>query len=319
MAIISVIIPVYNGGKTIKRCLKSVLGQSFGDIEIIIVNDGSTDNTADIIREFDDSRIRVLTVPNSGQGFARNKGIEVSAGEYLAFVDADDEIESDMLEKMYAAAKRTGADVIQCNILDIYPDGSRAVQLPPLDETVDITEKGAYMDKYFTPCRHSYEVCNKLIKREAVGSLRFGDTKKYFSEDLLFNMELISRIHRITFIDNPLYLYYQSASSHLHKNADNRLSGLRELFRGYINGAPHDMKSAAAYTAAMVLAYSACDCKGSAAAREMLRSGEFKGYVKEALKRDCGVKRGLFLTAMRYAPLGIKVRLTEWYGGRWRK
>ena len=319
MAVVSVIIPVYNGEKTIKRCLESVAGQSIGDIEIIVVNDGSDDNTANAISAFDDSRIRVLTIPNGGQGYARNVGIEISSGEYLAFVDADDEIECNMLEKMYAAAKRTGADVVQCNLLDIYPDGKKVTQLPPLDGTVDITDKGEYMDKYFTTCRHSYEVCNKLIKKETVGSLRFGDTKKYFSEDLLFNMGLISRMRRIAFVNEPLYLYYQSASSHLHKNADKRISGLRELFRSYINSAPYDMKSAAAYTAAMVLSYSAGDCMGSAAAKEMLKSNEFKGYIKEALKRDCGVKRRLFLTAMRCASLGVKVKLTEWYGGRWRK
>lgn len=315
MAKVSVIIPVYNGEKTIKRCLDSVTAQTLADIEIIVVDDGSTDGTADIVTALYDSRIRLFTVPNGGQGYARNTGMDASSGEYYAFVDADDEIEKDMLEKMYAAAKCNDADVVQCNIFDIYPDGCR-VQLPLLDETVEITDRGAYTDKYFSTCRHSYEVCNKLIKRETVGTLRFGDTKKYFSEDLLFNLELISRIKRMTFIADPLYLYYQSETSHLHKNADERLAGLRLLFRDYIADAPYDMKGAAAYTAAMVLSYSAADC---AAARDMLASGEFKGYLKTALKRGCGVKRRLFLAALLYAPLGVKVKLVKWYGGRGQK
>ena len=318
MAKVSVIIPVYNGEKTIKRCLDSVTAQTLADIEIIVVNDGSTDGTADIVTAQGDSRIRLLTVPNGGQGYARNKGMDVSSGEYYAFVDADDEIEKDMLEKMYAAAKSNDADVVQCNIFDIYPDGGR-VQLPLLDETVEITDRGAYADKYFSTCRHSYEVCNKLIKREAVGSLRFGDTKKYFSEDLLFNLELISRVKRVTFIPDLLYLYYQSETSHLHKNADARLAGLRLLFRDYTASAPDDMKGAAAYTAAMALSYSAADCTGSEAARDMLTGGEFKGYVREALKRSCGVKRRLFLTAMLVAPLGVKITLIKMYGGRGQK
>ena len=315
MAKVSVIIPVYNGEKTIKRCLDSVTAQTLADIEIIVVNDGSTDGTADIVTAQGDSRIRLFTVPNGGQGYARNTGMDASSGEYYAFVDADDEIEKDMLEKMYAAAKRNDADVVQCNIFDIYPDGCR-VQLPLLDETVEITDRGAYTDKYFATCRHSYEVCNKLIKRETVGALRFGDTKKYFSEDLLFNLELISRIKRVTFIADPLYLYYQSETSHLHKNADERLAGLRLLFRDYIASAPDNMKGAAAYTAAMVLSYSAADC---AAARDMLAGGEFEGYLKTALKRGCGVKRRLFLAALLYAPLGVKVNLVKWYGGRGQK
>lgn len=315
MAKVSVIIPVYNGEKTIKRCLDSVTAQTLADIEIIVVDDGSTDGTADIVTAQGDSRIRLFTVPNGGQGHARNTGMDASSGEYYAFVDADDEIEKDMLEKMYAAAKSNDADVVQCNIFDIYPDGCR-VQLPLLDETVEITDRGAYTDKYFATCRHSYEVCNKLIKRETVGTLRFGDTKKYFSEDLLFNLELISRVKQVTFIADPLYLYYQSETSHLHKNADERLVGLRLLFRDYIASAPDDMKGAAAYTAAMVLSYSAADC---AAARDMLKGDEFKGYLKTALKRGCGVKRRLFLAALLYAPLGVKVKLAKWYGGRGQK
>ena len=317
MAKVSVIIPVYNGEKTIKRCLDSVTAQTLADIEIIVVNDGSTDGTADIVTALCDSRIRLLTVPNGGQGYARNKGMDASSGEYYAFVDADDEIEKDMLAKMYATAKSNDADVVQCNIFDIYPDGCR-VQLPLLDETVKITDRGAYTDKYFATCRHSYEVCNKLIKRETVGALHFGDTKKYFSEDLLFNLELISRVKRVTFIADPLYVYYQSETSHLHKNADERLAGLRLLFRDYIASAPDDMKSAAAYTAAMVLSYSAADC-ADGTARDMLKGGEFEGYLKTALKRGCGVKRRLFLAALLYAPLGVKVKLVKLYGGRGQK
>ena len=318
MAKVSVIIPVYNGEKTIKRCIDSVTAQTLADIEIIVVNDGSADGTADIVKSLDDNRIRLFTVPNGGQGYARNKGMDASSGEYYAFVDADDEIEKDMLEKMYAAAKSSGADIVQCNIFDIYPGGGR-VQLPLLDETVEIADRGAYTDKYFSTCRHSYEVCNKLIKKEAVGTLRFGDTKKYFSEDLLFNLELISRVKRVTFIADPLYVYYQSETSHLHKNADERLAGLRLLFRDYIASAPDDMKSAAAYTAAMVLSYSAADCAKSKAARDMLTGGEFKGYVREALKRSCGLKRRLFLTAMLCVPLGVKMTLIKMYGGREQK
>lgn len=317
MAKVSVIVPVYNGEKTIKRCLLSIINQPLSDIEIIVVNDGSTDGTLSLVGEVSDSRINVITTENSGQGFARNRGLDAAMGEYIAFVDADDTIETDMLEIMYAAAERANSDVVQCNLYDIYPSGEKRVQLNLTDETVEITDKARYTDRYFTTCRHSYEVCNKLIKKSVIGDLRFGDTRKYFSEDLLFNLELISRIKKITFVSKPLYNYYQSDTSHMHSGGEKRLVGLLALFRDYISTADDEMKKAASHTAAMILSYSAGACAESEAARKMLESEEFKGYIKTALKRECKPSHRLFLKAMRFAPLSVKITICKMYGGRW--
>ena len=199
---VSVIIPVYNGRETIARCLESVMGQTLSDIEIIVVNDGSSDDTLSVLSTFNDERITVISQENAGQGFARNTGMRAARGEYISFVDADDTVEADMLEKMYGGALSSAADVVQCNITDIYSDGRRVTQLKSVDETVTVTDCGDYTDKYFTTCRHSYEVCNKLFKRvflEQTG-VKFRDTKKYFSEDLMFNLELIPHIKTISFI-----------------------------------------------------------------------------------------------------------------------
>ena len=314
---VSVVIPVFNGEKTIARCIDSVVCQTLSDIEIIIVNDGSTDGTLNVLNETCDDRVRIITIPNSGQGMARNRGIEAATGEYLAFVDADDTIEKEMLDIMYTSAKKENADVVQCNLYDIYERGEKRIQLETADETVEIADKGAYTDTYITPCRHSYEVCNKLIKRSVIGDLRFKDTRKYFSEDLLFNLELISRIKRITFISTPLYNYYQNDTSHLHTGYEKRLAGLQLLFRDYIKTAQGEMRSAASYTAAMVLTYSAGACAESETARKMLAGDEFKGYIKNALKRKCKASHKIFLTAMHLAPLGVKIKLCKMYGGRW--
>ena len=315
---ISVIIPVYNGEKTVMRSARSVLEQTFTDFEVIIVNDGSTDNTAEILQEIHDSRIKVITARNGGQGYARNIGIDEAKGEYLAFLDADDTIDRDMLYKMHSAAEKENADVVQCNLFDIYPNGEKRVQLPTFGGTVAITDRGEYTDRFFTPCIHSYEVCNKLIKKNAVGDLRFRDTRKYFSEDLMFNLELIERIDKITFLSEPLYNYYQNDTSHMHSGSEKRLTGLQLLFREYISGASEVMRTAAAYTAAMILSYSAAPCAKTETARGMLESDEFKGYIKTALTRKCRKNHRIFLTAMRISPVWGKIKLCQMYGRRWR-
>ena len=103
------------------------------------------------------------------------------------------------LEKMYEKAETENADMVQCNLYDIYPDRTRKIQLKPLDKTVIVEDKGEYADKYFSTCYHSYEICNKLIRRSFLeeNNLKFCDTKKYFSEDLMFNLKMLSCLKKV--------------------------------------------------------------------------------------------------------------------------
>ncbi len=318
---VSVIIPTYNRADTIERCVKSVAAQTLRDIEIIVVDDGSTDATPSVLEKIDDARVTVIRQDNLGQGFARNRGMDAASGKYIAFADSDDTIEPEMLRVMYERAEETGADVVQCGITDVYPDGKRAAQLAAIDKTVTVTNKGAYMDKYFTPCIHSYEVCNKLIRRGFItaSGIRFRDTKRCFSEDLMFNMELIPYINKISFIEKSYYNYYRHENSHLHKNLEKRLASICVLFRDFISGADEEMKSAASYTASMIIAYNAGQCVSVSrqAASDTLCGREYKAYVKTALTRGCKANHRLFLTAMLLSPKMMKTALAERYGRRW--
>ena len=103
--LISVIVNVYNGEKFIKKCLDSIVNQTYKNLEIIIVNDGSTDSTLSICNSYSDDRIKIITTPNQGLGLSRNTGIENANGEYLYFVDADDFIEPDAVEYLYKLIK----------------------------------------------------------------------------------------------------------------------------------------------------------------------------------------------------------------------
>ena len=116
---VSIIVPVYNTEKYLPKCLSSLISQSLPEIEIITIDDGSTDNSYQILLEYaqKDSRIKVLQQENSKQGAARNRGVEIAQGEYIGFVDSDDWIDSDFFEKLYNAAVEKSSDIAVASIL----------------------------------------------------------------------------------------------------------------------------------------------------------------------------------------------------------
>ena len=121
MPVISVIIPVYNAEKYLEKCLNSVIKQTLKDIEIICINDGSTDGSLNILQKYSekDKRFIIIDQKNSGQSVARNKGLSVAKGEFIGFVDSDDWIDDDFYEKLYDAAIEYKADIAAGNILRV--------------------------------------------------------------------------------------------------------------------------------------------------------------------------------------------------------
>lgn len=118
--LVSIIIPVYNAEKYISRCLDSIINQSYKNIQIIVIDDGSTDNGVLILDKYkeDDNRISVYRTENRGVSYARNLGIEKAKGEYFVFVDADDFVQKDMIEKMYYRLLSDGSDICVCNVCE---------------------------------------------------------------------------------------------------------------------------------------------------------------------------------------------------------
>ncbi len=318
MVCVSVIVPVYNGEKTIGRCIESILNQTLTDIEIIVVNDGSVDGTLDVLRVFDDDRITVLSEQNAGQGAARNVGMKLAKGKYLSFVDADDIIAPEMLEKMYNAGKENNADIVQCGLRNIYPDGREYIQKECiLDAVLEVKDRADYIDRYFTPCIHSRAIANKIFRRDFIAdnNIEFGDNKRFFAEDLIFNMDTLKYMKRICFISEPYYNYMRTPESHSqsHKNDLEKLTKMNDLFRLEISSAPEDIKDAFKYTASIVSVYNIGACEGSdiGAARDLLKSKEFRGWLKAALKRKCTLKYRLLLTGMLLAPTGIAMKAAK--------
>ena len=124
--LISVIVPIYNAERYIKRCLDSIQAQTFQNFEVIMINDGSQDSSADIAEEYTaDPRFKLFHQDNRGVGYARNRGLEVARGEYLAFVDSDDAVVPEHLEKLYTAAAENDADIVCCSYFCCDDEGGR--------------------------------------------------------------------------------------------------------------------------------------------------------------------------------------------------
>ena len=201
---LSVIVPVYNVEKYLEECVDSLLNQTLSDLEIFLVDDGSTDRSGAIADRFakaNPDRVHTLHLENGGQGRARNAALPMAQGDYIGFVDSDDWIERDMYEKMLDRAEQTGADVVVCDFLEHYADG-REQTLPACFQDHPLSAAGSS--------------CNKIFRRSLVGDLRFPEGLWY--EDFYFSAVMLLRSKRTEFIPEPLYVYRRGQESTMHNN-----------------------------------------------------------------------------------------------------
>lgn len=241
---ISIIIPIYNGAQYLERCLKSVLNQTLKEIEIICIDDGSTDNSAIILEQYKkrySEKLMVFHTKNQGVWKARALGIEKSCGMYVGFVDCDDYIEAEMYEKMFTVARRYQAEMAVTAYQRIVERGSKqkvTVEMNTWKNT--IWEVGD--DLYQFPFLNT-ALWNKIILREvAIKHIRFLHPPR-IAEDVLFLMSIYPYIRHIVFLTTPLYYYYVhngSAMSYVNlAETDNILKGFLET-KDYINSITDD-------------------------------------------------------------------------------
>ncbi len=305
MVKVSVIIPVYNGAATICQSIDSVLGQTLKDIEIIVVNDGSTDSTGALLKGYGD-RIKVITVKNGGQGRARNIAMEKASGEYFGFVDADDTIEREMYEKMYKTAKAYNAQIVQCAMRDITEEKGISVR-SAFDENVEITDRADYVFSYFYKTKHTNEVCNKLIERRFIqdNGFKFSDTKAIHSEDFLLNMEMMLKLQRISFVSGAYYNYYIKNSGHYRSDLSGRTGKILRLFDILFE---HDMEKDVRLgfecnAALTLLIYTA---QAIESAEKVLKDERMQRYIKASMTYRSSLRHSLLMAAMLYSPMWVK-------------
>ena len=216
---ISIIIPVYNAEKNIKRCLKSVINQTYKNIEIIVVNDGSTDKTAKYVEEFkkDDNRIQLINKKNEGVSVARNFGIKVSKGSYINFVDSDDWLELNAIETLYKEIKENNVDLVRGNYYRNYDENKFIIpenniakyQNKLLSEPEAIQE---FIQELYLEKIPSY-VWLLLIKREIVFEKIFFKKGISMMEDTIFLMEVLCNCKKVYISDKKIYHYFCNEDS----------------------------------------------------------------------------------------------------------
>lgn len=233
---ISIIVPIYNVEKYLDCCIHSLLGQTLKDIEIVLIDDGSFDNCPEMCDEYKnrDARIKVIHKKNGGLGYARNSGLEVATGEYIAFVDSDDFVDESMYEVMYNTAIKVKSDIVYCNH-NIYFTDSGKIEKPYAPVGCDKTFIGedvvnevmknmiASAPEDATERKYYMSVWRGIFKRSIVRDIRFISERDFLSEDIFYQVAALQRASVVTFVHNRLYYYRKNIVSLTHAYRKDRI------------------------------------------------------------------------------------------------
>src|SRR5690625_3214033 len=218
---LSIIVPLYNTGKLLSTCLDSILAQTFEHFELILVNDGSTDNSGEICNDYanKDRRVKVIHKKNGGTSSARNAGLEIAKGDYIGFVDSDDYINKYMYEKLYKNAIKHSSDIVLCRYKEVYgfennlinntveeKDAQHFINLSAIKQMY--VNKSTYI-AYVVPW-------NKLYKRQLFENIRY-ETGNIYDDETVAH-KLLYESKKITVITSSLYFYNQREGSQMNSS-----------------------------------------------------------------------------------------------------
>lgn len=210
MPILSIIVPVYNSENRLKKCIDSILNQTFSDFELILVDDGSKDSSGKICEDYakKDSRIKLIHQENMGVSEARNTGLRCAVGKYVGFVDSDDYIDKRMYEVLYSLMIENNADITVCGVRDI--DSDKEIKFPKNCELLILRKhesiKFLLIGKYLT----MYAV-NKLYKKDFFNKLYYPPGKIY--EDTIVTPQIFSLANKVVYTSENLYNYVKNPAS----------------------------------------------------------------------------------------------------------
>lgn len=242
--VVSVIIPIYNVEPYLRRCMDSVLGQTYPYLEVILVDDGSPDNCGSICDEYaaEDSRIRVIHKENAGLGMARNSGLDIATGDFVVFVDSDDYVKENYVEVLLNNMLETGADLATVGHCRHYCDGH--MRRKPITEKREIWEKADIVEKVLLPIvgaapeypedvEREMSVWMNIYKRSLIekNSLRFVSEREYVSEDIFFNLLYILNAEKAVMCPECLYIYSQNPTSLTYTYRTDRFEKYCKMFR----------------------------------------------------------------------------------------
>lgn len=222
---VSVIVPVFNTEKYLEKCLNSLINQTLQDIEIICINDGSTDKSADIIKKFTnkDSRFKLINQENKKQGAARNAGMKIAKGEYIGFVDSDDWVDLEYYEKLYNAAKRHNFDIaLGTNVRVKKNINKKRLNITKEKEYTSIQEKFDVNIQWKNPCP-----TNKIYKRDLFLKHNITWPEGVYCEDRIFTLKAVYFANGIVSVPNVNYYYFNNPNSTVNKHKIKHFKKLR--------------------------------------------------------------------------------------------
>lgn len=217
---VSVIVPVYQMEKYVERCIKSLLNQSYNNLEIILLDDGSTDNGLQICKQWEkkDKRIRVFDHSNQGVSYTRNQGIEKSTGEYLIFLDADDILHPDTIGSMVECIENERADVCICGY-SVVSETDRKCFKPNIQGNIDLN---TFKEDYFWDFYNKYILHNigtKMYRKSWILSNNIRFKEKYaIYEDIIFCLEYLKNVRNIAVLDQDCYFYMKDNENSVTKS-----------------------------------------------------------------------------------------------------
>lgn len=246
MTKVSIIVPVYNVEKYIDRCLNTLINQTLKDIEILIINDGSPDNSINICEKYalKDNRIKIYSKENEGLGLTRNYGIERATGEYISFVDSDDYVSLDMCEKLYNSARKYNADIVYGGIY--YDNNNKIIQKKCVEKDKIWDEKkevkSLLLDFIATKPEEKNDtimevsVWKALFKKDIFdkNNIRFVSERVFISEDVIFDIDFFLNSKRIVAIPDCVYYYVVNPNSLSKTFRTDRFSKVKILYNEII-------------------------------------------------------------------------------------
>ncbi len=213
--LISIIVPIYNVSQWLERCLDSIKNQSLKNYEVLMIDDGSTDDSYFLAEKYcDDSRFKLYKQANAGQGAARNLGLKYANGDYIVFVDSDDWIHEDYLKTMYQTIMENDADIVVCGAERVWSTGVHRTNQISNRESYVVSDKGTFLK------RVSYVVWDKMYRRKLLDGLSFPAHMKY--EDYVFTPQAVAKAQKIVCISDVLYYYFWRSDSTVNEIQYNR-------------------------------------------------------------------------------------------------
>ena len=228
---LTIIIPTYNSEKYIEKCIISILKQTYTNLEIIIIDDNSSDNTYEICQKIQKNDLRIKLLRNSknvGVSITRNLGIDIATGEYITFVDSDDYIEENLYEKLIEKIENENIDIAMCNF---YMElNSKDTRINGENKKM-VLDKGKILDYMFLPDYYCGFVWNKIYKTDIIKSnnLRF-DNNIFICEDMLFNCQYIGKIEKGFYTTAKLYHYIQRTNSSYNRKYNERWKTVTQAY-----------------------------------------------------------------------------------------